>query len=471
MSFFFHIVYFIDSFSAKLCSIIYFNILCIFGINNIDLPFIIALLLIGYIVLTFKLRFIQFTKLRYSIKYAFRKKKDKKEGDISSLKTLLASVAGCTGMNAIAGMVFMVSIGGPGTAFWMPILAFLCMPFRFAEVYLSHSYRGNNNGEVLGGPFDYIKKGLGSFNLKKLGVILSFLYAFIMIFCGVTGLAMYETNQCVSVLANSFSFLSNKKLLLSTIVTIVLLFILIGGTKRIIKMLSTVLPILAISYLVASLIVIFVNIDKLWEAIVIICKDAIHPRAIAGGFLASLCMCARKVSLAHETGLGTSGIVHASSSEKDSIKEATSSMMTPLINCFCVCMMSALVLVITGFYKDESTKDGAVAIFKAFGSVSSILPYLITILIPMLAFNVLVGWSNYVIKCSKYCFKSRNVINFIMILFLISAFIGGNINDFNLIMQVVDGIMMLLIIINVPIIIALSGKVWKSIEKYNFKDK
>ena len=58
-----------------------------------------------------------------------------------------------------------------------------------------------------------------------------------------------------------------------------------------------------------------------------------------------------------------------------------------------------------------------------------------------------------------------------MILFLISAFIGGNINDFNLIMQVVDGIMMLLIIINVPIIIALSGKVWKSIEKYNFKDK
>ena len=63
-------------------------------------------------------------------------------------------------MNTVAGMVFMVCIGGPGTVFWIPIITVLCMAFRFAEVYLSHSYREERTGEVLGGPFDYIKKGL-----------------------------------------------------------------------------------------------------------------------------------------------------------------------------------------------------------------------------------------------------------------------------------------------------------------------
>lgn len=466
------IISYIDKFSLKLSSVIYFNVMSVFGIKDIELPFIIALLLFGYIFLMFRLRFIQFTKLKYCFKCAFGKKNSNKKGDISSLRTLLASVAGCTGMNAVAGIVFMVAVGGPGTVFWMPILAFLCMPFRFAEVYLSHSYREERTGEVLGGPFDYIKKGLKELNCAKLGKILAFSYAFIMIFCGISAVSLYETNQCVSVIANSFSFLSDKKTLLSAIVVAVLFVILIGGTKRIINVLSVILPILAILYLVSSLIVILANITKLGDALVIIFKDAMHPKAIAGGFLGSLCMTARKVALAHETGLGTSGIVHASSSEKDSIKEATSSMMTPLINCFIVCMMSALVLIITGFYQDSSTKEGSVAIFNAFGTVSSVLPYVITLLVPMLAFNVLLGWTNYVIKCSQYCFNgNKKAVKVVILIFLITSFIGGVITNFNLIMQIVDNIVMLLIVINVPIIIILSGKVWKAVEKYKFNDK
>ena len=471
MAFFSILTTYIEKITNAISQVIYFNILSLFGITDIDFPFIIALLIFGYIFLSFKLKFIQFTKLKYCFKYAFGKKSsgNSKKQEISSLKTLFASIASCTGMNAVAGMVFMVAVGGPGTVFWMPIIAFICMPFRFAEVYLSHSYREAKGGEFLGGPFDYIKKGLKELKLEKLGKFGAFAYAFIMVFCGITGLAMYETNQCVSVISSSFEFLSNKRFILSTIVVLVVFFILSGGTKRIINVLSTILPVLAIIYIVASLIVILANINKLGDAILLIIKDAFRPRAIAGGFIASFCMCARKFCLANETGLGTAGMVHASSTEKDSIKEATSAMMTPLINCFCVCLMSALVLIITGFYKDESTKDGAVAIFNAFGSVSSVLPYIITLLVPMLAFNVLLGWSNYVMKCANYCFKNKIAVKVAILVFLISAFIGGNINNFNLIMQIVDSIMMFLIIINVPIICILSGKVYNKLKEYKFK--
>ena len=453
----------------SISKVIYFNVLSLFGVSSIELPFVIAFLLAGYVILMFKLNFIQFTRLKFSLKYAFGIGAKKKKGEISSFKALLTSVASCTGMNAVAGMVFMVSVGGPGTVFWMPILAFLCMPFRFAEVYLSHSFRSQRKGELLGGPFDYIEKGLKNLKKEKLGKILSKTYALIMVFCGVCGLAMYETNQCVSVIAGSFSFLSDKKPLISFIAIIILAFILLGGTKRVMNFFSIVLPVIAIIYIFVSLLVIFYNIDKLADCILLIVKDAFQPRSIAGGFLASLCMTARKTSLAHETGLGTSGIVHASSSEQDSIKEATSAMMTPLINCFCVCLMSSLVLIITGFYNDESAKSGSVAIFNAFGSVSSFLPYVITILVPMLAFNVLIGWSSYVVKCSKFCFKSNIAIKIVIVLFLISAFIGGNVDDFNLIMLLIDSIMMFLIFLNVPIVVLLSGKVKEAIKKYTFK--
>ena len=463
-----HLTNILETITGAIGKVVFFNVLQPFGLQS-DLPFALALLIFGYIVLMFKLRFIQFRKFKYIIKYTFGKKKNAKAGEISPLKTLLTSVASSTGMNATAGMVFMVGVGGAGTVFWLPIIAFLCLPFRFAEVYLSHSYRSSTTGETLGGPFDYIKKGLADMKLPKVGIILAFLYAFIMILCGSTGVAMYEANQFVSVITDSFSFLADKKMFMSGIIVLLVFLLILGGTKQVFNFMGTALPIVAITYLAVAFIVIIANIDKLGEAFVLIFKDAMHPKALAGGFLASLCMTVRKASLSHETGLGTSGIVHASSSETDSIKEATTSMMAPLINTFCVCMVSALVLVLTGFYNPETAKDGAVALFKAFGSVNKLLPYVVTLLVPFLTFNVFLGWCNYVIKCTKYCFKSKKVLIAVMALFLTSTFIGGITNDFVLIMNLVDALVMSIIFINVPVIILLGGKVFKALKQYTFK--
>lgn len=458
----------IDFIARAIGKVVFFNVLSPLGLKS-ELPLALALLIVGYIILMFKLRFIQFRKFKYIIKYTFGKKKDSKAGEISPLKTLLTSVASSTGMNATAGMVFMVGVGGPGTVFWLPIIAFLCLPFRFAEVYLSHSYRSSTTGETLGGPFDYIKKGLADMKLPKIGVVLAFLYAFIMILCGSTGVAMYEANQFVSVIADSFSFLTDKKMFISGGIALLVFLLILGGTKQVFNFMGTVLPIIAIIYLSVAFIVIIANIDKLGSAFVLIFQDAMHPKALAGGFLASLCMTVRKASLSHETGLGTSGIVHASSSETDSIKEATTSMMAPLINTFCVCMVSALVLILIGYYNSETAKGGAIALFKAFGSVNKFLPYIVTLLVPLLTFNVLLGWCNYVMKCTKYCFNNKKILIIVMAVFLTCTFIGGITNDFVIIMNLVDALVMGIIFINVPVIILLGGKVLKALKGYTFK--
>ena len=461
----------LNNISGALGRVVFFNVFSLFGESDVDFPLVFFVLLSGYIIVCFQLRFVPLLQFGKCIKYTFgfgRAEKSKTE-EVSSLKVLFASVASCTGMNTVAGMVFMICIGGPGTVFWIPLLAFLCLPFRFAEVYLSHSMRSSKSGEFLGGPFDYMTKGFSQLKMPKIGRSLAFLYALIMMVFGVVGASMYESNQFVSVISGSFSLLSNKRFVIGIFLVILLSYIMLGGTRRVISYMNIIFPVIAIVYFFVSLIVVFANYQKLGDAFVMIFNDAMQPRAMAGGFVASLCMCARKICLAHETGLGTSGIVHSSSSEKDSVVEATVSMMTPIISSLFVSLMSALVLILTGFYKPEYANGGVVSIFQAFKSVNSVFPYIVTILVPVLAFNVLVGWSNYISKCAKYCFNNKKIVVLILSLFVIMAFIGAIIDNFVLIMNLVDSLVCSIIFINVPVVILLSGRVWKVLKDYKFK--
>jgi len=451
-----------------LLNIVFYNVFEIFGLGDtINLPLSIAVLLIGYTYLMFRLRFIQFTHFGKMLKYTFSKDSST---TTSPIKTLLTSIASCTGMNATAGIVFMVAVGGIGTIFWLPIIAFLCMPFRFAEVYLSHSYRSAKvDLSTIGGPFDYIKKGLSDIGFKKTGEVLALLYAIMLAIAGTIGVSMYEMNQAVVVLEKNFSFFNNQRLLLTIALTIIALWIIFGGTKRVVNFMSIALPVLSITYVLISIIVVAFNYKSLGSVFTLIFNDAMHPRSISGGIIGSFCLCARKCCLSHETGLGTSGIVHALSPEKDSFKEALRSMMTPLITGLIVCLSTALVLTTTGTYNDaEIMKDGVSALSYAFGSTYWLFSYVVVAIIPMFTANVMIGWSNYIVKCSQYILNKKQFAHMMTILFFTFAFIGGIINDFFFVMDVVDLILMFILLINVPIIMVLSGKVYKAIKEYKF---
>lgn len=464
---------FLQYITSAISKVVFFNVLSGFGINDLQLPLALAILLFGYLYATIVMRGFQFTRLKYCFKYIFSRQPSKGvdgQNSMSPIKVLFTSIAGCTGMNATAGIVFMIGIGGVGTVFWIPFLTFLCMAFRFEEVYLSHHYRDKKRSENLGGPFDYIKKGLAEINLPNLGKVLAFLYAFFMMISGVIGVSMYETNQCVSIITNSFNFLNGQKLLMSFVVVGLLFVIVIGGTKRIMNFMSSALPVLAIIYIIISLVVIVAHYYNLGNAFAIIFEDAMHPKAMAGGFVASLCMTARKMSLSHETGLGTSGIVHASSEQPDSVREATGAMLTPIINAFCVCMMTVLVVITTGAYQSETVaNDGVVVLFNAFGTVNKVFPYIVTILVPMLVFNVLLGWYNYIMKCSMYCFNNKIIVRAILCLFIIFAFIGGITDNFVMVMNLVDALMMTIVMLNVFVIVLLTKRVYNVVKNYNFK--
>ena len=91
------------------------------------------------------------------------------------------------------------------------------------------------------------------------------------------------------------------------------------------------------------------------------------------------------------------------------------------------------------------------------------------IIIPMFTFSVLTAWSTYINKCTKYVFNNKYVIITIMCLLFICAFIGGIIDNFIAIVNLVDIFLMLMVLINVPSVIVLSNKIKNAVKEYNFK--
>lgn len=453
-------------------SIVFFNVFSVFGVEAINLPLSLAFLTFGFIFMCFKFRFVQFRWFGNCLRCVFKPTREakKSKNDISSFKILLTAIASCTGMNATAGMVFMIYLGGPGTALWVPVIALLCMPFRFAEVYLSHSYRTVGKKDYVGGPFDYIKKGFAELKHPKVGKILSVSYAWIFLGCGILGLSMYEMNQSMTILSENFNVVSDNRTIVSFVLTVVLAYILIGGTRRVANFMSVAMPVLALTFWFIAVMIIVINYQKIPDALSIIFHDAIHPKSIAGGFAASFCMSVRKAALAHETGLGTSGMVHSSSMQKDSVKEATGAMFTPVINGILICSVSAFIIVVTGVYENQDVmKNGVVALAYAFGQVNKHLPYILTALTLMMTINVIVGWGNYCNKCSEYLFGRSKIMHLFVFLFLTFAFIGGSVTDCNIIVNILDAVMMILPFINVFAVLCLSGLVWRKIKNYKFK--
>ena len=124
-------------------------------------PPLIALILVGGIFLTIRLRGMQFRRLPIAMRYAFSNEKDG-EGELSSFAALCTAMSATVGTGNIVGIATAVVTGGPGALFWMWLAALFGMATKFSEGLLAVKYRTmDKSGHVLGGPFYYIENGMG----------------------------------------------------------------------------------------------------------------------------------------------------------------------------------------------------------------------------------------------------------------------------------------------------------------------
>ena len=444
-------------------------------------PLIIFILVAG-LFLTVRLVFVQIRKLPKAFKYMVKNEKGA-EGQMSAFSALCTALSATIGTGNIVGVATAIVAGGPGALFWMILAAFFGMATKYAECMLSVKYRTiDNDGQILGGPFLYIERGLGK-RWKWLAVT----FAIFGVCVGLFGVGTFtQINSITSAVNNVFNSLgavptfdifgmsvSLAVIISGFILTVLVAVVIIGGVKRISKVATLVVPFMAITYVLLCLIIIFTNITAVPQALADIFVSAFNPQAITGGIMGSMIVAMQKGIargiFSNEAGLGSAPIAAAQAQTKEPVRQGLVSMLGTFIDTIIICLMTGLIIVITGAW--NIGLDGVDVTIHAFstglpGFLGVSAPVLVCVCLVFFAYTTIIGWSFYSESCLKYLVGNRKLIILAFRwAYILAIFIGPYIT-LDIIWTLADIFNGLMALPNLIGIVALSGHVVRDTKDY-----
>lgn len=436
------------------------------------IPFIVIWLVLGATFFTIRMGFINIRGFGHAIDLAKGKYDDPNApGQVTHFQALATAVSGTVGLGNIAGVAVAVSLGGAGATFWMIVCGLLGMSSKFVECTLGVKYRDIlPDGRVFGGPMNYLRYGLEKRNMKGFGKILAGLFAVLAVGASFGGGNMFQANQSFEQLAGQFPVLAGHGFWFGIVTAILVGVVIIGGISSIAKVTGKVVPVMASIYIVASLVVIIMNIENIGPAFSAIWDGAFSPSALKGGIIGVLVIGFQRAAFSNEAGVGSAAIAHSTAKTNNPPSEGFVSLLEPFIDTVVVCTLTALVLIFTGMHEVEGMA-GAQLTSDAFGSQISWFPYVLALAVFLFAFSTMISWSYYGMRAWTYLFGKSKKTEFIYkMVFLVFVVVGASVS----LGAVLDFSDMMILAMAFPNIIGLyimSGEVKKDLNEYFSKLK
>ncbi len=443
-----------------------------------DIKLIVVWLVAASAFFTIYLGFINFRGFKHALYLVSGKgnKGEGKDGEISPFQALSASLSGTVGLGNIAGVAVAVSLGGPGAVFWMVVMGFLGMSAKFAEVMLGVKYRvrgGSNHEESLsGGPMYYLKHAFAKHGMTKLGVFVAGFFAI----CGIGGAFgggnMFQANQSMIQLMNvtggeDASFWADKKWLFGLILAFSVGIVIIGGIKSIAKAASRIVPLMGLLYLVTGLIVIALHWYAIPEALMQIVVLAFDPASAYGGILGALLVGAQRAAFSNEAGLGSAAIVHSAVKTDQPVSQGFVGMLGPFIDTVVICLVTALVIVVTGAYLDSDGVEGVALTSRALESGIGGAQYILAIVVILFAYSTLITWSYYGQKCLTYLVGENDMIVLIYkLVFCGFVIVGASMSELKSVIDFSDAMIFAMGIPNIIGLYLLAPEIKKDLKDY-----
>jgi len=426
-------------------------------LNTIDdivwgIPTIVLILVTG-ILLTIRLRGVQFTKLGRAIKSMFKKTEGK--GELSPFQALCTALSATIGTGNIVGVATAIAAGGPGALFWMWFAALVGTATKYTECMLAVKYREHaEDGHVLGGPFYTIEKGMKEvtgFSWKWLAV----LFAVFGVLAGLLGIGtMTQINGITSAVNNAFdpanahiafSMFGNDyswaTVISGALVTLGVALVVIGGLQRIAKVAEKVVPTMAVVYVFLGLSVLIMNATHIPAAFAVIFRNAFGFQAIAGGATGwvfkqitdSMQKGIARGIFSNEAGLGSAPIAASAAKVEEPVEQGIVSMLGTFIDTIIVCTMTGLAIVIAFYTGADAVGSGelkgvaltAAAFSKVLGGDGRSVQFLLMLCLVFFAFTTILGWDYYSEKCLEYLTKGKmGPVKVFRWVYIVAVFIG-----------------------------------------------
>ncbi len=397
----------------------------------------------------------------------FRDKNVRKTQDsnsISQFQALSSALAACMGTGNIVGVATALFAGGPGAIFWMWLSAFLGMMTCCAENILGIKYRYKNSlNEWIGGAMIYIQRGLGSKSMATIFSVLLVLASF-----GIGN--MTQANSIAQAVEGSFKL---SPLITGLVTAAVVGLVIIGGIKRIAGVTEKLIPLISCIFIVASMIVLFINIEKIPSVFSLIIREAFSFESVAGGAAGYKIARAARFGVSrgvfsNEAGLGSTAIIHAAADVKEPSIQGMWGIAEVFLDTIVMCTVTAFVILSTGVFSPEGSLNGVALSSAAYSSVFGVAgDYFVCISIILFAFATLIGWSYFGEKGSEYLFGLKSVPVY-KALFLIATVIGC-VSRLDTVWIISDNLNGLMAIPNLFAVIMLSGQVNRELKSYMTK--
>ncbi|MCS4275280.1 AGCS family alanine or glycine:cation symporter [Mycetocola sp. BIGb0189] len=378
----------------------------------------------------------------------------------SAFQAFTISAASRVGVGTIAGVGTAIAIGGPGAVFWMWAMALLGGAASFVESTLGQLYKVRDHVGFRGGPAYYMMYGLRS---RGLGIV----FAVIMIATFPFAFSSLQANTISATVTNSLHVdLPWLPAAIGIVVAILASLVIFGGVRRIATVSQSVVPLMALLYLLVGLVVVALNITHLPEVFGMIFSQAFGFTSFAGGGLGVIIMTGIKRGMfSNEAGLGSAPNAGATAAVTHPVKQGLVQTLGVYFDTFLVCTVTAFIILVAN-PNLEGAKPGIAltqqAMVDNLGSWSNIL---LTVIIFLLAFTSILGNYYYGEANIEFITSSARVLLSYRVLVIVAVFVGS-IASADLIWNLADGIMGIMALINLVSIALLSGVAFKLMKDY-----
>lgn len=276
------------------------------------------------------------------------------QGHVSSFQALVVSVAGRVGGGNIAGVAVAITLGGPGAVFWMWVIGLMGMATSLFECSLAQLYkRYEADGTFRGGPAYYLTLGIRQ---RGLAVI----YSLLLLVTFGFGFNAVQSYVVATSLNESFgvpTWASGLALVLF------LGFVIFGGIRRIAAVSEIVVPVMALGYFLAALVVIGLNITEVPAVLVGIVKSAFGlDSALGGGIGVALMQGIKRGLFSNEAGLGSAPNVAAVAYVPHPVNQGVVQAFSVFIDTLVMCTCTALIILLSDVYQPGAEGLSGVAL-------------------------------------------------------------------------------------------------------------
>ncbi|MGE4314421.1 MAG: alanine/glycine:cation symporter family protein, partial [Pseudobdellovibrionaceae bacterium] len=405
-------------------------------VSTHHLTLLVAWLAFAGVFFTLYFSFVNFRMFKHAVDIV-RGKFDEPgaDGQINNFQALAASLAGTVGLGNIAGVAVAISAGGPGAVIWMSIMGLFGMSSKFTEVVAGVKYRVHSDAEhkdtISGGPMYYLKEAFAKHNQHRFGMLVACLFAIACIAGSLAGGNMFQANQAYSIALNvtggETSFLNDYGWAFGIGLAILTGLVIIGGIKSIAKISSTLVPLMAVVYIVTCLIIMGKEYANIPAAFATIWASAFTLKAGVGGLIGAILVGVQRASFSNEAGLGSASIVHATAQTAYPIRQGFVAMLGPVIDTVVICNITALTIVITGVYQDSQGVEGVKLTMRAFQEGADWFPYILALSVFLFAYSTLIGWYYYGEKAAGFLFGDKATVRSVFkIIFLLTIVVGAS---------------------------------------------